>query len=165
MTSKRERRKEFQDFVRLIDFGSLPLLDDTVTEVILDETCGPHDTTVTLHETEGITNCPFSILAGDLRYTIREDPLRVSYPSCRDFPSFRHVSTLELSEEVEITDGVFKVFQVKDKTPYILKVVNRPFYQPQYLQNERSMMISSLFRIRSWTWTTTAQTGSTCLSK
>ena len=34
---KRQRRKEYQDFIRLIDLGSLPLLDDTVSEVILEE--------------------------------------------------------------------------------------------------------------------------------
>ncbi|EEQ35504.1 protein kinase domain-containing protein [Microsporum canis CBS 113480] len=35
--SKRERRKEFQDFAKVIDYGSLTLLDNTVTEVILRE--------------------------------------------------------------------------------------------------------------------------------
>lgn len=34
--SKRERRVEFQDFVRLIEFRSLALLDNTLTEVILN---------------------------------------------------------------------------------------------------------------------------------
>lgn len=32
---KSERRKEFQEFVKSINYHQLPLLDDTVTEVIL----------------------------------------------------------------------------------------------------------------------------------
>ncbi|KAF4220059.1 hypothetical protein CNMCM8980_003348 [Aspergillus fumigatiaffinis] len=36
----------------------------------------------------------------------------------------------ELSDEVMITAGVSKVFNVQNKAPYILKVVNRPLYYP-----------------------------------
>ncbi|KAM5447400.1 hypothetical protein McanMca71_000777 [Microsporum canis] len=35
--SKHNRRKEFQDFARAINYESLALLDDTMTEVILTE--------------------------------------------------------------------------------------------------------------------------------
>ncbi|PKX99842.1 kinase-like protein [Aspergillus campestris IBT 28561] len=104
-TPKRQRRKEYQDFIRLIDLRSLPLLNDTVSEVVLEEYTDEH------------------------RYTIREDLPRVIYPSCREFPSLRQISKAKLLEQSEITDGVSHVVDVNDRTPYILKVVNRPLYQ------------------------------------
>lgn len=124
--SKRERRKEFQDFARLIDFQSLALLDNTVTEVILNEdpkTAEP----VKLYREPEDTN-PFVKLI--LRFSIREDLSRLTYPLYLQFPSFRAIDIAELIEEDEITDRVFRVLYRSDRIPYILKVVNRPLYQP-----------------------------------
>lgn len=66
-----------------------------------------------------------------LKYAIREDPSRVIYPLCDEFPSLRKFKITELFKRTEITDGVFHVIDVNDETPYILKVVNRPLYQPR----------------------------------
>ncbi|GIK07169.1 hypothetical protein Aspvir_002825 [Aspergillus viridinutans] len=129
-TSKRERRKEFQSFLQHIDYSSLPLLDDTVTEVLLDDLAEPHYATLPLRETEEFTSSVFATLARTLRYTTREDPSRVVYPSCHEFPSFPQTNMAELSHEIDIAAGVSKVFDVHNKTPYILKVVNRPLYLP-----------------------------------
>jgi hypothetical protein len=127
--SKRERRNEFQDFVRLIDFRSMALLDNTLTEVILN---GDPETTepVKLYREPEDTN-RFAKLIKNLRFHIREDPSRVVYPPCLQFPSFRPINIAELKEEDEITDGVFRVLHKRDRKPYILKVVNRPLYQPR----------------------------------
>lgn len=127
--SKRERRNEFQDFVRLIDFRSMALLDNTLTEVILN---GDPETTepVKLYREPEDTN-RFAKLIKNLRFHIREDPSRVVYPPCLQFPSFRAINVAELKEEDEITDGVFRVLHKRDRKPYILKVVNRPLYQPR----------------------------------
>ncbi|EGE77072.1 serine/threonine protein kinase [Blastomyces dermatitidis ATCC 18188] len=127
-TSKKERRKQFQNFVRLIDYGALPLLDDTVTELILDD--GGQGSKVIIHASEEFTSNPFVKIAAKLRCTIQEDPLRVIYPLCDEFPSFRCINSSDLCDEIEITDGVFQVLDVNSKIPYILKVVNRPLYQP-----------------------------------
>ena len=55
----------------------------------------------------------------------------MTYPLCLRFPSFRAINIAELIEEDEITDGVFRVLHRSDRTPHILKVVNRPLYQPR----------------------------------
>ncbi|GFF86599.1 protein kinase, putative [Aspergillus lentulus] len=99
-TPKRERRREFQDFDKHIDYSSLPLLDDSVTEVLFEE----------------LSSSPFASLARTLRYTTREDPSRVVYPSYREVPSFPHINMAELSDEMMITAGVCKVFNVHTKT-------------------------------------------------
>ncbi|OAX83226.1 serine/threonine protein kinase [Emergomyces africanus] len=129
-TSKKERRNEFQAFVRLIDYGSLPLLDDTVTELVLDEVSGGQDSKVVIHASEKSTNNPFVKIATKLRWAIQEDPSRVVYPSCDEFPSFQPINSNVFSDSREITDGVFRVLNISNNTPYILKVVNRPLYQP-----------------------------------
>ncbi|KAJ5279648.1 hypothetical protein N7478_005020 [Penicillium angulare] len=105
--SKRERRNEFQDFITMINFQSLVLLDDTVTELILNEDAETANATYMYLELKD-TNEPKSLFK-NIRYSIREDPLR----------------------EIEVADGVFRVFHKGDETPYILKVVNRPFYHPR----------------------------------
>ncbi|GES62755.1 serine/threonine protein kinase [Aspergillus terreus] len=127
--SKRERRKMYQNIVNLIDYASLPLLDDTVTEVILEEPLGKHNALVIRDSQEPCT-APFASFLGRLGYKIREDPSRVVYPSCIEYTSFRPINVTDLSERVEIVDGVFRVLNVTDKMPYILKVVNRSLYWP-----------------------------------
>ncbi|KAG0156256.1 hypothetical protein PDIDSM_3433 [Penicillium digitatum] len=127
--SKRERRNEFQDFVRLIDFRSFALLDNTLTEVILNGDSETDEPMKLYREPEDSNR--FAKLTKNLRFHIREDPSRVVYPPCLQFPSFRAINVAELKEEDEITDGVFRVSHKRDRKSYILKVVNRPFYQPR----------------------------------
>ncbi|KXG54429.1 uncharacterized protein PGRI_075730 [Penicillium griseofulvum] len=127
--SKRELREKYQAFVKLIQYNSLPLLDDTVTEVILEiapETVG----TIQLkHEATNNVNS-YAMLARRLTYQIREDPSRVLYPLCDEFPSFRNIHLADLIDGEEITDGVFRVSHKHDSMHYIHKVVNRPLYFP-----------------------------------
>ncbi|KAJ5131440.1 protein kinase domain-containing protein [Penicillium bovifimosum] len=126
---KRERRSEFQDFVRLIDFRSMALLDNTVTEVILN---GDSETTepVKLYREPEDTN-GFAKHTKNLQFHIREDPSRVVYPPCLQFPSFRAINVAELEEEDEISAAVSRVLHKRDGKSYILKVVNRPLYLPR----------------------------------
>ncbi|KAJ5735802.1 protein kinase domain-containing protein [Penicillium malachiteum] len=127
LKSKRERRNEVQDLVTMIDFQSLVLLDDTVSELILND---PETTdTANLCLKPGVTNQPRVI--GDMKYYIREDPLRVRYLLPAQFPSFRAVEISELIQEIEISAGVFRVFHRGDRMPYVLKIIDRPFYDPQ----------------------------------
>ncbi|KAJ6022157.1 hypothetical protein N7540_007661 [Penicillium herquei] len=125
---KRERRNELQDLVTMIDFQSLALLDDTVTELVLNEETETIDT-ANLCLKSGATN--HSRLIGDMKYHVREDPLRVKYLSPAQFPSLRAVETSELIHEIEMSDGVFRVSHKADSLPYVLKIINRPFYYPR----------------------------------
>lgn len=136
-TSKPQRRKEYQEFIKLMDFKSLPLLDDTVSEVLLEEANDQPDSTLKIYETGEFRVSPFAKFR-NLKYTIREDLSRVIYPLCDEFPSLRKFQMSELSEQTEITDGVFHVIDANDETPYILKAVNRPLYQPHDTEVIRS---------------------------
>lgn len=125
---KRERRKEFQDFAKAINYGSLALFDDTVTEIVLREESEPTTTIRLDYGTKEPTN-RIARMARKLRYQIREDPQRVVYLSCVEFPSLDRINVTELTDKAEITDGVFQVYRAG--IPYILKIINRPFYQPR----------------------------------
>ncbi|PYH95073.1 kinase domain protein [Aspergillus ellipticus CBS 707.79] len=112
-TSKRERRQLFQNFITRISYKSLPLLADTVTEIII----GEYTATIGLESElvfDGATDM-MNIRDSPLRCRVQEDPLRVIYPSCDEFPAFRKINKEELENATEITDGI----------------VNRPLYQPR----------------------------------
>ncbi|KAJ5609426.1 protein kinase domain-containing protein [Penicillium herquei] len=124
---KRERRNELQGLVAMIDFQSLILLDDTVTELVLNEE--GTIATANLCLNPGDTNQHRTIR--NIQYHIREDPLRVKYLSPAQFPSFRPIEISELIQEIEISDGVFRVHHEGNRMPYVLKIINRPLYHPR----------------------------------
>lgn len=125
--SKRQRRVLFQDLVKQINYDQLPLLADTVTELILEA-----DTAATKHNLEVGSVGTFGtmeVLNIFLKYKIQEDPLRVVYPASADYPCFRKIHDEELTRDTEISDGVFPVYH--NGVRYILKIVNRPLYEPR----------------------------------
>lgn len=126
--SKRERRNEFQDFITILDFQSQALLDNTVTELILEEGTEAAAASNFLYKPED--NNRFTKL-NSLHFYVREDPSRVIYPPACQFATFRAVGVAELIQQHEITDGVFRVLHEGDNKSYVLKVVNRPFYHPR----------------------------------
>ncbi|PWY96141.1 protein kinase [Aspergillus sclerotioniger CBS 115572] len=129
-TTRRERREEFRTFVRLIDYRRLPPLNDTVTELVLDEIVRGHASRLVMHANEESNHNHFVKIAAKLKWAVQEDPSRVVYPTYDEFPSFHAIDLNELSDQTEIADGVFRVLNVNNNTPYILKVVNRPLYYP-----------------------------------
>ncbi|KAL5332508.1 kinase-like domain-containing protein [Aspergillus crustosus] len=124
---KCRRRVSFQDFVRRINYEQLPLLPDTVTEVILegDTAATKHNLEIGLVDTLGTIEV-FNI---SLKYKIQEDPLRVVYPASADYPCFRKIHDEELTRDTEISDGVFLVYH--NRVRYILKIVDCPLYEPR----------------------------------
>ncbi|KAJ5562408.1 protein kinase domain protein [Penicillium sp. DV-2018c] len=128
-SSWRERRVLFQNLVRRINYEPLPLLADTVTELILEG-----DTTATAPNLEvGLVGTlgTLGLLNISLRYKIREDPLRVIYPAFADYPSFPKIHDEELIRDTEISDGVYRVYRKGRLLPYILKILNLPLYEPR----------------------------------
>ncbi|KKZ66545.1 hypothetical protein EMCG_07659 [[Emmonsia] crescens] len=124
--SKRQRRTLYQNFVTRISYKSLPLLPDTVTEIILEgyTAVTDRDMEFELDDTTGT----MKTLNNSLRYRVQEDPLRVVYPLCHEFPYLRKIDSEQLVTDTEITDGVFWVYH--NEIRYILKIVNRPLYEP-----------------------------------
>lgn len=121
--------KSTRKFVNLINDRKLRFLDDTVSELLL-ENSPEIANLIDLNFDAGDSANQLVKIAKSLSYRVQEDPSRVAYPSCCEFPSFRPVNWTELEEEDEISDGVHRVFCKTDGVPYVLKVVNRPLYYP-----------------------------------
>ncbi|KAL5337621.1 hypothetical protein BJX70DRAFT_389115 [Aspergillus crustosus] len=111
--SKRQRRVLYQVLVRRINYKTLPLLADTVTELILegDTAVTKHNPEVRLISTLGM----IEVLNLLLEYKIQEDPLQIH--------------DKELTHNTEISDRVFLVYH--NRLQYILKIVNCPLYKPR----------------------------------
>lgn len=100
-----------------------------MTEVLLEDVARPISNMLGLKY--GFEDTKTSSFISQLRLTIREVPRRVVYPSIPRFPSIPLIKTSQLVFEEEVTDGVFRVIDKVLGLPYILKIVNRPLYQPR----------------------------------
>lgn len=126
---KLERRKEFQEFVKSINYHPLPLLDDTVTEVVLTLSSERLCLIEVQSESHNERNV-FINHATHFDCEIREDPLRVIYPLLSEFPTFKAIDVSSVQNKSEIADD--RVFRVRlrhgGEQDYIYKTVDRPFY-------------------------------------
>lgn len=128
---KLERRQEFQGFIKSINYHSFPLLDNTVTELVLWLSSKPLND-IKVRHTALVDSNVFCDRVDYLACKIDEDPKRVVYPLCSEFPSFRRVDISNILLDKEIADGhVFQVLLYPDKDKeYIYKTMERLFYTP-----------------------------------
>lgn len=127
--SKKERQREYHDFLKLIPYHSLGLLEDTVTEVIL----GRAPDTLVSNQTaqaEVSTGQSSARPAISLRCELREDPSRIIFPLRGDFPSFRTVRLDDLVDSKEVANDVYRVFHRNDGMHYIFKALRYILYHP-----------------------------------
>ncbi|OAX78737.1 hypothetical protein ACJ72_06953 [Emergomyces africanus] len=133
---KAERHLEFEGFVSLIDFDSLPpLLDDTVTEIELIPVTKPV-------------------------FTVHEDSLRVIYPHVGDLSvPTRQVSDVRSKEEIRnVVSWVSRIQLKDDERWYIYEEIDRPFYSPRdsvVLQQE----VQNLRLLRDWDYNISVMRG------
>lgn len=114
---------DIQEFVKSISYYSLPVLDDTVTEVILtlsSERLYAIDARSKSHNERNV----FINHATHFDCEIREDPFRVIYQLLSEFPTFRAIDVSSVENKIEIADG--RVFHVR--LEYVYKTVDRSFY-------------------------------------
>ena len=140
------RRQEFQSFIRLINF------DNTTTEIeLMLKPAQTHASDVfsellAIDRTNSVARGNrFLDIAHRLKFTVREDPLKVLYPPY--FHTYMQWPTTWLSAiqaEEHIAGSAFRVVLAEEKIPYVFKKIDRPFYQledsaviQQELQNLR----------------------------
>ena len=127
---KSERRKEFQEFVKSINYHQLPLLDEIVTEVIL--TLSPERRCLLETHSESYNERNLFINhATHFDCDIREDPSRVIYSLLSEFTTFEAIDVSSVEIKSEIADErVFRVrLRHRGEQDYIYKKVDRPFYR------------------------------------
>lgn len=135
----KKRRQDLEDLCLCLDFNSLPLSDNIVTELRITRM---YDDTPPYHEKDiGDPSCTlplktaphieseYSPVVAHLQLCIREDPFHVRFPS---FDTVTDIFTEDLSAVTKcrmLSGGVYEVF-LKDrvKQPYVFKAVDRPLY-------------------------------------
>ena len=133
---KPERRKHLTNLCLCINFDSIKLLDDTVTELIImyqqDMTIATPQCQNLRFKTTPDAESEYSLIVDHLCVIIREDPFRVRFPMYES--SFGPILTKDLSEVTKIQElgmGVHKAHVVGDKNTYVYKEVDRPLYEPR----------------------------------
>lgn len=170
---KSERRKEFQEFVKSINYHQLPLLDDTLTEVIL--TLSPeHRCLLETHSESYNKRNVFINHATHFDCDIREDPSRVIYPLLSEFTTFEaiDVSSVEIKSEIA-NERVFHIrLRHRGEQDYIYKTVDRPLYRTsdieairkelenlEYFRNAQHIVQSAGVGVSPNPYTTSCQDG------
>ncbi|KAL3426071.1 calcium/calmodulin-dependent protein kinase type 1B [Phlyctema vagabunda] len=136
--AKQVRREQLMNLCLCIDFDVIRLLDDTVTELIIE--CQQDSTTNVpqwqmLHFKKRLdVESEYSPIIDRLCVLVQEDVTRVRYPIYD--PSFGPVPTKELSEitrieELDQSMGTHKAYVIGDETTYVYKEVDRPLYEPR----------------------------------
>ncbi|KAL1982189.1 hypothetical protein VTN96DRAFT_1669 [Rasamsonia emersonii] len=136
--------------ILLIQFDSLPLLNDTVTELIVaDQSVWPDEQRLPMMLAELLAQEGNSLArpGGSFVYKIREDPLRVRYPPYPDDSPLPSVSLSDLQIKQQIADSAHLVLQHGCDRLYVYKTVNRPFYHPHDTETfEQELRNVLLFR-------------------
>ncbi|OAL30147.1 hypothetical protein AYO20_08863 [Fonsecaea nubica] len=136
---KLRRRDKFRYFISRLQIGKLTLLDDTMTKVelklvptesaLLDRAITDLLLQSDIQDTRGNR---FLEEYRRLRVTIYEDGERILYPlysSDSKWPPTIWLSELEIEED--ITGAVGRFHQRGERTSYIFKTIDRPFYRRQ----------------------------------
>lgn len=152
VSQKSKRREEFRSFLQTIDFSSLKLLDDTVTEVELRlelQRSQITDATRRHIAPAAITrNCQenrFMHRSCFLRRRIRQDKSRIIYPTYIDgSPWPPQISYSDIQVQDNITGSAVRVQVLEDKTSFVYKKVDRPFY----LQKDTKVILKELHNLK-----------------
>lgn len=132
-----ERRQEFQNVIKYINFHELPLIPDTATEINLvlespkfkSPICNPNKLHLVEDIPTGVQN-RFLVVASALKVTIQEDPLRVKYPVYAKDSTLPEVLLEDISTEEDFNGSAFRVKRAGKSQSYVYKKVYRPFYEP-----------------------------------
>ncbi|KAJ8115608.1 hypothetical protein OPT61_g2785 [Boeremia exigua] len=129
------RREQLTRFIMSIDFSSLHLVDDTVTELTIEASdtslCPPWSLVP-----GNISNLPadnaYRAFSGQLYCEIREDSDKIIYPPLPELPEKSKglpLSCIKVERDLDAAVSLVHIGQ-KDRL-YVFKSIERPLYQPQ----------------------------------
>jgi serine/threonine protein kinase len=129
-----KRREDLKNLCLCIDFGRIPLLDDTVTELIVTR---QHDVATAQGQKLRLKTAPdteseYASIVDHLWLYIREDPFRVRFPVYNGDGGGTPTKDLsEIRKKQELSAGVHEVRVDDDEKSYVYKEVDRPLYEPR----------------------------------
>jgi serine/threonine protein kinase len=126
------RRQQLRAFISFIKFESLPLLEDTVTEVEF----GPIPVTSRkLPLSSKISELPvengYRQFVNNLYYQVREDPARIRYPIFVNDLSVPTITLAGIETIAKVAPGISRVNISSDPRCYIFKSIDKQFYEPR----------------------------------
>lgn len=137
------RKKALERLIFLIDFGSLPLLVDTVTELVVEQSW--LFSFFRKLPTKSVDSSTRYLTGSFWTYSIREDDSRVRYPPYDAYSELPVATLSDVRVEREILDNVLLV-RWKGQS-HIYKTVDRSFYDPTYTTIfEKEVSYMRLFR-------------------
>jgi hypothetical protein len=119
-----------------IDFDVINLLDDTVTEVVIEH---QQDATIKIPGLQILSfkkrpdiETEYSPIVDHLGVLVREDPFRVRFPTYNtDIGSVPTRELSEITKTEELGMGVHKAHIIGNENTYVYKEVDRPLYEPR----------------------------------
>jgi hypothetical protein len=133
--AKPARRQHLMNLCLCIDFDLIKLLDDTVTELIIEY----QDPPTNVHKWQMLhikgrpdVETEYSPIIDYLCVLVREDPSRVRfllYDTSFGCVPTKHIS--EITKTGELGMGVHKAHIIGDEVIYVYKEVDRPLYKPR----------------------------------
>ncbi|CAI6342319.1 unnamed protein product [Periconia digitata] len=131
--NRKTRGRQLRDLAQHVQFGHLPLIDDTVTEVVFtpfnahDE---PRKLMLPFDDTELPSNNGFGRFSARFYYQTTEDSSRIFYPPIPSNPC-PSVNLSDLRHVMEIAPAISLVEVTATNQQYIFKSIKRPLYEPK----------------------------------
>jgi len=137
--AKAQRRQDLADLYACLDFDSLQLKNDTVTEILIKRA---GDSTPPVYENDlaypnralPLTALPnlnseYAHCHADLRFCVREDPRHVRYPALHPQLSTKDIS--EITKIQQLSSGVYEAEVICCNERVVFKGIDRPLYEPR----------------------------------
>ena len=126
-----QRRKKLEALICLIDFRSVPLLPDTVSEIVIQKaSCAMASPKLPInqHFQHDHTDSSDNYWV----YTIQQDTSRVLYPIYNIDSGLPTIALFEIKEQEQISNNVFLVTIRGQDEKFIYKTVEHPFYEQSH---------------------------------
>ncbi|KAK5637549.1 hypothetical protein RRF57_013264 [Xylaria bambusicola] len=127
-----QRKRDLVQLCQMLELGSLPLLDNTVTEVILSNT-PPDPRNVSTYQINNLHLEPcnmYARVARQLYAIVREDPVRVRFPLHNNDLEIPAKDLTVVRKEMELAAGVYLAHIDGDAQLYVYKEIDKLYYEP-----------------------------------
>lgn len=126
-----KRKKQLEALIALVDFSALPLLPDTVSELVIEKALHP-SCDLRLPMKPVYQSESNDLVDVDYIYTVREDVLRVRYPVYSADSELPTIGLSEIEVKDQISNNVFLITRKGSDDPLIYKTVEHTFYEPSH---------------------------------
>lgn len=127
------RGAQLRSFIRHIEFEKIPLIDDTVTEVIFEPSNANQRSDYLPLSTDAMklpVDHRYRRFSGHFDYRVTEDVSKVYYPPLPKTCSVEVLPFSVIEKVADIAPTVSRVKVAPRKQDYIFKSIERPLYQP-----------------------------------